>query len=156
MSKQVINDGETGAAVRGKLNDNFTELYDASAVFTDVAAGFAPASGGGTVNYLRADGAWSEPPAGGASVLSSAVSLTVPWALGGGVLNHREVVVLLGALPASRVFASLAPVADVDDLDTEELGPVIFAAEPGTDQVTLDIAFSSPTSGALKLNLMVV
>lgn len=28
MAKQVINNGESGLIVRGKLNDNFTELYD--------------------------------------------------------------------------------------------------------------------------------
>jgi len=28
MAKQTINDGEDGLVVRGKINDNFTELYD--------------------------------------------------------------------------------------------------------------------------------
>jgi len=27
MTQQIINDGESGLVVRGKLNDNFTELY---------------------------------------------------------------------------------------------------------------------------------
>lgn len=36
-----------------------------SAVFTDIADGLAPASGGGTSNYLRADGSWATPPSGG-------------------------------------------------------------------------------------------
>jgi hypothetical protein len=31
MTQQVINNGETGGVVRGKLNDNFTELYGAVA-----------------------------------------------------------------------------------------------------------------------------
>lgn len=36
--------------------------------FTNVAQGVAPASGGGTTNYLRADGTWAAPPGtGGAS-----------------------------------------------------------------------------------------
>ena len=30
-------------------------------------AGLAPATGGGTDNYLRADGAWAEPPGSGGS-----------------------------------------------------------------------------------------
>lgn len=34
------------------------------AVFTDELAGLAPASGGGTDNFLRADGAWVTPPGG--------------------------------------------------------------------------------------------
>lgn len=39
-----------------------TALLD---TFTDVAQGLAPASGGGTTNFLRADGTWAAPPGGG-------------------------------------------------------------------------------------------
>lgn len=28
MAKAVLNNGETGSVIRGKINDNFTELYD--------------------------------------------------------------------------------------------------------------------------------
>ena len=31
------------------------------------AAGIAPASGGGTANFLRADGTWAAPPSGGSA-----------------------------------------------------------------------------------------
>lgn len=34
-------------------------------LFTSSDAGLAPASGGGTTNFLRADGTWAAPPAGG-------------------------------------------------------------------------------------------
>lgn len=42
------------------------------AQFTTVLQGLVPASGGGTVNYLRADGTWATPPgtAGGALALN--------------------------------------------------------------------------------------
>ena len=33
--------------------------------FTPSTEGVVPASGGGTTNYLRADGTWSAPPGGG-------------------------------------------------------------------------------------------
>ena len=39
-----------------------TALLDA---FTSGAKGLAPASGGGTTNFLRADGSWAAPPGGG-------------------------------------------------------------------------------------------
>lgn len=39
-----------------------TTLLDA---FTDALKGVAPASGGGTTNFLRADGSWAAPPGGG-------------------------------------------------------------------------------------------
>jgi hypothetical protein len=41
-----------------------TALLD---VFTSGAKGLAPASGGGTTNFLRADGTWSAPGGGGGS-----------------------------------------------------------------------------------------
>ncbi len=39
-----------------------TAILDA---FTDALKGLAPASGGGTTNFLRADGTWAAPPGGG-------------------------------------------------------------------------------------------
>lgn len=42
-----------------------TSLLD---VFSDAAKGLAPASGGGTTNFLRADGNWAVPAGGGGSV----------------------------------------------------------------------------------------
>lgn len=39
-----------------------TALLD---IFTDVLKGLVPASGGGTTNFLRADGTWAAPPGGG-------------------------------------------------------------------------------------------
>lgn len=35
------------------------------------AAGLSPASGGGTTNFLRADGSWAAPPSGGGSPIIS-------------------------------------------------------------------------------------
>jgi hypothetical protein len=49
--------GETGPAGTPGING----------VFTGAANGLAPASGGGTANFLRADGSWTPPPAGGVS-----------------------------------------------------------------------------------------
>lgn len=46
------------------------------------AAGLAPASGGGTVNFLRADGAWAAPPGGGGGVGTvTSVGMSVPTGL---------------------------------------------------------------------------
>lgn len=43
-----------------------TTLLD---TFTSSLKGLAPASGGGTTNFLRADGTWAAPPGGGSSTL---------------------------------------------------------------------------------------
>lgn len=47
--------------------------------FTSAVKGLVPASGGGTTNFMRADGTWAAPPAGGSSsytVTSQATSYT--------------------------------------------------------------------------------
>jgi hypothetical protein len=45
--------------------------------FTSTVAGTAPASGGGTANYLRADGTWVAPPA--ITTTWTALSLNTNW-----------------------------------------------------------------------------
>jgi hypothetical protein len=45
--------------------------------FTTALSGAAPASGGGTLNFLRADGAWVAPPTGGAATSVAINSTTV-------------------------------------------------------------------------------
>ena len=47
-----------------------TALLDA---FTSALKGLAPASGGGTANFLRADGTWATPPGGGGGSLEPIV-----------------------------------------------------------------------------------
>lgn len=49
-------------AVEALTGTEATALLD---VFTNLLKGLVPASGGGTANYLRADGAWAAPPGGG-------------------------------------------------------------------------------------------
>lgn len=46
-------------------------------LFTSTLAGLAPASGGGTTNFLRADGTWAAPPIGGTGTVTS-VALAAP------------------------------------------------------------------------------
>jgi hypothetical protein len=45
-----------------------TTLLD---IFTDTLKGVAPSSGGGTTNFLRADGTWNAPPAGMANPMTA-------------------------------------------------------------------------------------
>ena len=55
---QYNNSGAFG----GYTNTQLTALLDA---FTSSLKGVVPASGGGTTNFLRADGSWTAPPGGG-------------------------------------------------------------------------------------------
>ena len=65
-----------------------TSLLD---VFTTGAKGLAPASGGGTSNYLRADGTWAIPPGGAGSYLPLAGGTLT------GLLTTADVGVSFGA-----------------------------------------------------------
>jgi hypothetical protein len=58
------NIGGAGGIVDELTGTEVTALLDA---FTDSLPGLATASGGGTTNYLRADGTWAAPPGGAAS-----------------------------------------------------------------------------------------
>jgi hypothetical protein len=63
FANKNINGGYAGLDSGGKV------LPAQLPVFTSVADGAAPASGGGTTNFLRADGTWAAPGGGGGSGL---------------------------------------------------------------------------------------
>ena len=48
-------------------------------VFSSTIPGVVPASGGGTTNYLRADGTWTAPSAANATNLTGGVAGSIPW-----------------------------------------------------------------------------
>lgn len=80
-------------------------LRPASSVslFTPVAAGVVPASGGGTANFLRADGSWVSPPGGG-TVVADGDYGDVTVSAGGTVWGVDE-------LPESRITNLVADLA---------------------------------------------
>lgn len=62
----ILGNNTGGAAAPIALSAaQATALLD---TFTSGAKGLAPASGGGTTNFLRADGTWAAPPGGGGGV----------------------------------------------------------------------------------------
>lgn len=69
-----------------------TTLLD---TFTSSLKGLAPASGGGTTNFLRADGTWAAPPSGGSGTVLSPSQITSwqnnynPTSWGSGVQTLR-------------------------------------------------------------------
>jgi Repeat of unknown function (DUF5907) len=72
----VVSGGTSGnflynnAAVLGEQTP--TQITSNLDVFTSTLKGLAPSSGGGTANFLRADGTWTAPPSGGTPGGSSA------------------------------------------------------------------------------------
>ncbi|WP_310533137.1 hypothetical protein [Novosphingobium sp.] len=87
-------------------------------------------------------------PSGGGSGLGGLATITIPTAQ----LEWEETVTATGVTPASRIMACLAPALDADENDPALLSVVNLSASPGTDQITISIAFAVPAQGAIKLN----
>lgn len=109
-----------------------TALLD---TFTSTLKGLAPASGGGTSNFLRADGTWATPPGGGG---------------GGGTFgstnvtfsgNNHSVIASIadtGVSAGSNILLSVS-VPSTRDLDEMEMAPVVAAVGTITAGVGFDI-----------------
>lgn len=76
-----VGAGSSGGAGTDLAYDEATRILSSSTgadvtlpLFTDTDAGLSPASGGGTANFLRADGTWAA-PVGGSSSYTGAATL---------------------------------------------------------------------------------
>jgi hypothetical protein len=128
-------------------NGNLTDLSDGFLtgskveVFTPSVGGAVPASGGGTVNFLRADGSWATPPGGG----------------GGGTTVQVDGVAAPSPVDiqsAGDIDSILCTSAGVPDASCEALGDVIFRAKAdsvalGTDTTGSYAASASEAGPAL-------
>jgi hypothetical protein len=72
----VVANDTAGSASPTAIDE--THLTSMVQVFTSSLNGAAPASGGGTTNFLRADGTWAAPPGGGGG---GALPTTIPGLL---------------------------------------------------------------------------
>lgn len=80
-----------------------TTLLDA---FTTSLKGLAPASGGGTVNYLRADGTWAAPPGTGTVTTVSVVTANGVSGSVATATTTPAITLTLGAITPTSVAAS--------------------------------------------------
>lgn len=102
---------------------------------------------GGTTRRL---GVVTGVPGSGGGTLSGVATVTVP--------NNRfeweETVTATGVTAASRIFLTVASHVDADENDAEMLDIAAMSAAPGTDVITLKIAFPTPAAGPIKINWM--
>jgi hypothetical protein len=117
--------------------------------FTSGASGIVPASGGGTVNFLRADGTWAAPAGGGGVAATAYVQF-------GGVANTRQTanVVAASVTPASIISVSWGAVQNTDDNDPE-MDDITFNAIPGTGSFTLVASCQNQFLGRCRVNYTV-
>ena len=108
------------------------------------SAGLAPTSPGGTTLFLRADGSWAA--AGGGA--GGTATVTVPNSR----IEHEQVIMATGVTPTSRVTLSLGAMDDDDENAADMLDIASMGAIPGTDQITVLLAFTEPHAGPIPLN----
>lgn len=84
------------------------------------------------------------------TLVKGVATVTVP----NRAVEWRETVTATGVVPADVVTLSVAPHLDADENDAEMLDIMAASALAGTDQITVTLAFATPTSGAIKLNWM--
>ena len=93
-----------------------TALLDA---FTSGAQGLAPASGGGTTNFLRADGSWAAPGGGGSPGGSSG---EVPYNNGGAFAGAADVEIEGGQLRLPAIATPATPASGGVKIYGKDLG----------------------------------
>ncbi len=74
------------------VSANSAQATDLMDLFTDSLKGLAPASGGGTDNFLRADGVWASPPGGGAGTGSLPVAQAIKTTSQGLTITSTNIV----------------------------------------------------------------
>ena len=92
-------DGDKGDVIVSSAGSTWTLDPTAVAslnVFTDTLKGITPASGGGTSNFLRADGTWATPPGGGGTItltgdVTGSGTGSFATAIGAGVIVNADV-----------------------------------------------------------------
>lgn len=146
---QVATATFLGRATSGTGNVEALTVTQATAMlntFTSTLKGLAPASSGGTTNFLRADGTWAAPPVGTGTVMS--VSIVTANGFAGSVATSTT-------NPAITISTTISGILKGN-------GTAISAAVSGTDYlapsaITADTSSTSstaiPSMATLKLLL---
>lgn len=139
-------------ALNGKANTSHTHLAAAITDFAeavdDRVAALLVQGSGVTLTYDDVAGTLTVSAA--ASILSGQAVITVP----NNRLEWSETVTATGVTPANRIFPSIAPHDDADENDAEMLDVAAMSVAAGTNQITVEMAFSTPTAGPIKINWM--
>jgi hypothetical protein len=134
-------------------------IVQALKVFTSVAAGLVPASGGGTTNFLRADGGWAAPAGGVAKIASGSQALNTA-AIASGTCDTVVSATATGVLTTDTASASFnADPSGVTGYLPSTAGMLTILVYPSANLVNFKVCnntTSSVTPGAITLNWQVL
>jgi hypothetical protein len=161
VSNNVFLGNVSGA---GSVVDEITGT-EATAIldtFTDTLKGLAPASGGGTANFLRADGTWTT-PAGGISNAYATMTVTdtdsgYTWAeTGSAAASGDDTVTLVSGtdidIDVDATNDAIRVAFSNDTGYTTNTGTVTSVAISGTDGIEVDSGSPVTAAGTITLGL---
>ena len=116
--------------------------------FTSTAEGVVPLSGGGTSNFLRADGTWSAPPSGGTSTL-----IEVEVDFGTQPVNNKTFTIIDGSVVNTNkiIFTPSPNTATGQQGNDWEVDSATFSAKANIGSITLYVNSPFVISGKRKL-----
>jgi hypothetical protein len=107
-------------------------------VFNNATKGVAPASGGGTANYLRADGTWAAPPGTGGVADGDKGDITVSntgatWTIDNGAVTYAKI----QNVAANRLLGRTTTSGVVQEIACTPVGRGIIASSTEADARTV-------------------
>jgi hypothetical protein len=122
-------------------SDPTNELTISLDLFTDTTMGGVPASGGGTTNFLRADGTWAAPPGGGGISDGDKGDITVSaggatWTLDAAVVTNAKLANMATQTIKGR---NTAGSGDPEDLSVATVKTMLNLAGSNTGDQTITL-----------------
>ena len=117
MAANTVKGNNTASAAT-PIDLTAAQLNAMLPIFTSTLNGLAPSSGGGTINFLRADGIWAA-PAGGGNVTSVGTPVNGQWAQWTGATSIQ------GVTTASMPFVQKAGDTMTGDLTISKTAPTL-------------------------------
>lgn len=145
----VIGNDTVSAATPAALSK--TQLTTLINVFTSLLSGAVPASGGGTTNFLRADGVWAAPPGGGGggTIGGTAASGQVAYGSGANTLtSSSDFLYSSGVVTLPTLNAPILQVSANTTLGATH-HTVLVDATAGPVTITLPLSTSTNTNGRI-------
>lgn len=138
--------GNNTAALADPLDLTAAELTAELDVFTDTDQGLVPASGGGTLNFLRADGTFAVPPGGSGSVTD--VSVVSANGLAGTVATSTSTPAITLSTTVTGILSGDGTA--ISAASTTGSGNVVLATSPTIVTPTIAKLANLSTNGFVK------
>ncbi len=140
--------GRVSAGAGDPEDLNATQATTLINIFTSTLKGSTPASGGGTANFLRADGTWAAPGGGGGS--PGGASGEIQYNNAGAFAGAADVEIEGGQLRLPAIATPASPAADGLKLFGKKRGGRMMTAQIGPSGVDTSLQPHSGTNAVSK------